>query len=190
MNLRIFTEEESIKVVLENILPKLVPDDVIVRIHPHQGKEDLENALRKTLNKISRIPNTKVLILRDQDSHDCKEVKSRLKAIVEQNCHCDYFIRVVCRELESWFLGDLFALKQAYVRFNPSLIASKQKFRNVDLIQRPSEELLKIIPDLKTLSYLPKLKVSSEVSKYLRLDNNKSHSFNHTINAIKRLTSD
>ena len=54
--LHIFTEEPSLKIVLETILPKILPENVYFQIYSHQGKQDLERALTLTLPTISKIP--------------------------------------------------------------------------------------------------------------------------------------
>ena len=84
--LHVFTEEPSCKNVLDIVLPKILPENISFRIHAHQGKQDLEKALQYTLPKISRIPDSKILILRDQDNEDCKGVKNRLKEIADLSC--------------------------------------------------------------------------------------------------------
>ena len=80
--LHIFTEEPSLKIVLETILPKILSEEVHFQIYSHQGKQDLEKALTKTLPTISKIPGSKILVTRDQDSSDCKELKQNLLQII------------------------------------------------------------------------------------------------------------
>jgi hypothetical protein len=154
---------------------------------PHQGKQDLEKALTKSVPTISKIPGSKIIITQDQDSSDCKQVKKNIQEKVELNCSCDFRIRIVCRELESWFLGDLSAIKEAYPRFRPEQYQNKAKFRDVDNIITPNKYLLKMIPEFKRRSTLPKLEVVDSIAPYLNLDSNRSESFNHTINAVKSL---
>lgn len=185
--LYIFTEEPSIKIVFEVILKVILPTDVSYVIYPHQGKQDLEKALRATLPTISKIPGAKILITRDQDNEDCKILKSRLLEIVEDNCVCDFRIRIICRELEAWFLGDLTAISKAYPRFKTKSISGKTALRNVDTIQQPSKYLLKQIPEFSKRSSLPKLEVAESVSKNMTIKENKSESFNQTIRAVKEL---
>ena len=164
-----------------------MPTDVSYVIYPHQGKQDLEKALRATLPTISKIPGAKILITRDQDNEDCKILKSRLLQIVEDNCVCDFRIRIICRELEAWFLGDLTAISKAYPRFKTKSISGKTALRNVDTIQQPSKYLLKQIPEFSKRSSLPKLEVAESVSKNMTIEENKSESFNQTIRAVKEL---
>lgn len=185
--LHIFTEEPSLKRVFENLLPKILPENVYFQIYSHQGKQDLEKALRTTLPSISKIPGSKILVTRDQDSSDCKELKQNLIEIIGSNCNCDFLIRIVCRELESWYLGDMQAIQKAYPRFNADNFKNKSEFRNVDKIQSPNRELLKIIPEYNDRDYLPKLETAEYISPYLNINTNNSESFNQTINAILKL---
>lgn len=183
--IHIFTEEPSAKKVFDIILPKLLPEDVSYRIYPHQGKQDLEKALQYSVPTISKIPGSKILITRDQDSSDCKQVKRGIKEKIELNCSCEFKIRIVCRELESWYLGDLQAISKAYPRFRPEQYRLKADFRNVDQIVSPNKYLLKIIPEFKKRSSLPKLEVADSIAPHLNLETNQSTSFNHTIKAIE-----
>ncbi len=187
--LHIFTEETSAKNVFEVLLPKILPESIFFRIYPHQGKQDLEHALKTSLPSISRIPGAKILITRDQDSSDCKEVKAEILELVGENCRCDFLIRIVCKELESWFLGDLEAVKYAYPRFKPEQYVNDALFRNVDKIANPDQTLLRIIPELKNHETLPKLAVSEAIAPYLNITSNVSRSFNQTLLAINTLVS-
>lgn len=186
--LHVFTEEASAKNVFEILLPKLLPETTYFRIYPHQGKQDLEKALRTTVPSISKIPGSKILITRDQDAANCIDVKKKIDSIIKLNCQCDYYIRIVCKELESWFLGDLAAIKLAYPRFKPEQHQEKADLRDVDLITNANHYLLKIIPEYTSWETLPKLQVSENISPFLDLDKNTSVSFNNTIKAIRLLT--
>lgn len=187
--LHIFTEEPSIKIVFETILPKILPENVFFQVYAHQGKKDLEQALRKTLPTISRMPNSKVLITRDQDSADCKEVKQQIVELTELNCSCEYKVRVVCRELEAWFLGDMSAIENAYPRFKAENFVNKAEYRNVDSIASPNKVLLRMIPEYQGRSNLPKIETAENIASYLDFSKNNSESFNNTLDAIQQLIS-
>lgn len=187
ITLHIFTEEPSLKIVLETILPKILPQNVYFQIYSHQGKQDLERALRTTLPSISKIPGSKILVTRDQDSADCKDLKQHLTETIGLNCQCDFLIRIICRELEAWYLGDMQAIQKAYPRFNAEQYKNKAEFRNVDKLQSANKELLKLIPEYSNRDYLPKLETAEYISPFLDLNNNKSESFNYTIAAILKL---
>ncbi|MBK7468341.1 MAG: DUF4276 family protein [Saprospiraceae bacterium] len=185
--LHVFTEEASARNVFESILPRLLPQDVNYRIYSHQGKQDLEKAIQKTIPSISRIPGSKILITRDQDSSDCVNIKNNIINLLSNKCVCDFYVRIVCRELESWFLGDLSAIQKAFPRFKAEQHMTKADLRNVDKITNANKYLLKIIPEYSHRENLPKLEVSESISKYLDLNKNTSTSFNHTLRAIKNL---
>lgn len=185
--IHIFTEEASAKKTFEAILPKILPNDVAFRVYSHQGKQDLEKALKTTVPSISRIPGSRILITRDQDNDDCTKVKEKFINAIKGKCSCPFFIRIICKELEAWFLGDLNSIKNAYSRFKPEAYQNKSDFRNVDKINQPNRYLLKIIPEYSGRETLPKIEVSETISPFLNIDSNSSESFNNTISAIQRL---
>jgi hypothetical protein len=187
MKIHIFTEEVSIKNVFDIILPKILPDDVFFSIYKHQGKKDLEQAIKKIIPSISRIPDSRILIIRDQDNENCEALKKHIVDLLNGHCHCKYFVRIVCRELESWFLGDLAAIEKAYNRFKAKEYLHKAKLRNVDEIVAPHRCLLEIIPEYSGRSTLPKIETAIKIAPFMSLENNSSKSFNHTIGAIKKL---
>jgi hypothetical protein len=176
------------KNVLDVLLPRILPENVSFLVHPHQGKGDLEKALQDTVPSISKKPGAKILIICDQDKEDCKSLKNKLLEKIFNRCKCDYFVRIVCRELESWFLGDLEAVEKAYPRSKAQQYANKKELREVDSVQKPSQSLLKKIPELSGKETLPKLEVSKKVAKHMNIDSNKSSSFGHTMEAVRKLT--
>jgi hypothetical protein len=184
--LHVFTEEESAKKVFDIILPKLFPG-LDFRVYKHQGKQDLENALRKTLPVLCKSPYNRILITRDQNSSDCRLVKQCLKDLIKLNCISPVMIRIICRELESWFLGDLNALKLAFPRFSPEYYVNKRTFKKVDLLHNPDQHLLKIIPELKGKKFFPKVEMAEKLTPLLNIEQNNSISFTNTINGLRKL---
>jgi hypothetical protein len=187
ITLHIFTEEPSARTVFKQILPKLLPEGVAFHIYSHQGKQDLEKALKTTVPIISRLPGARILIIRDQDSGNCKDIKKQLQDLIKDKCKSPFLTRIACHELESWFLGDLKAIKRAYPRFKPENYQHQARFRQVDNIENPNAFLLSIIPEYQGRKWLPKLEVSEKISPCLDLSNNHSTSFNHTVTGIKKL---
>ncbi len=173
--------------ILEILLPKVLPPDVSFTIYAHEGKQDLEHALQKTVPTISKIPGARVLVTRDQDSADCKEVKQHLLGLLALKVACDYKVRVVCRELESWYLGDLDAVEQAYPRFKAEQHRSKADFRNVDALAKPSETLKRLLPDYQQAKYLPKLEVAKRIGESMDPSRNTSTSFMYMLQAVEDL---
>ena len=80
-------------------------------------------------------------------------------------------------------------IEKAYPRFKHEQHVNKAEYRNVDRLQNPNRELLKIIPEYSNREYLPKLEAAEYISPYLSLENNNSESFNQTITAILKLVS-
>jgi len=108
-----FVEEKSAKAMLDEILPKILPPSVEVKCIPFEGKNDLDKNLKKKLQRW-QIPNTAFLVLRDQDSGDCIKVKKTLVGICEGANKPKCLVRIACRELESFYLGDLLAIENAF----------------------------------------------------------------------------
>ena len=184
----ILTEELSIKNIFDVILPKIVSQDIEFRVIVHQGKNDLEKTLADKIASLSKMEGAKILITIDQDANDCKQLKRKIENIIGENCNCDYKIRIVCKDLESWLLGDLSAIEKAFPRFKKETYMEKVQLRDVDKIKgKPADFILRIIPDFKDRKKIPKLEFSKKIAPFLDITNNSSPSFNHTINAIKNL---
>ena len=66
-------EEGSIKVLLEGLLPRLFPGLPFLCVS-HEGKRDLELSIPRKL-KAWREPGVRFVVMRDQNSGDCHQVK-------------------------------------------------------------------------------------------------------------------
>jgi len=106
----IFTEEMSAKVMLESLLPRLLPQAIHIQCVAFEGKQDLEKQLPIKLRGW-RTPDTRFVILRDQDNRNCHDVKRGLKSICKVANRPDVLVRIACRELKSWYFGDLAAVE-------------------------------------------------------------------------------
>lgn len=102
--------------------------------------------------------------------------------LVEQNGDLPVLVRIACRELEAWYLGDMDAIEKVYPRFKASQHRNKKKFRDPDH-PNPSDELAKLIPEFG------KTTAAREIPKHMDLENNRSVSFNHLISGIRRFLS-
>jgi hypothetical protein len=190
MTLFIFTEEKSLEICLNNLLPKIISNHFNkVKIRAHSGKEDLKKALKSTIPTISKVENVRILITIDQDKEDCRKLKEDIKKIIGENCRCEFKIRIICKELESWFFGDLEALATAYPRLKIEKYYNKTKFKNVDLIEKPSKELVKILEKIYNKKF-SKTELCEKISPNLDLLRNTSDSFKQAIQAIKILTTE
>ena len=106
-----FLEEPSAKEMLQGVLHRILPDEILIRYVVFQGKQDLEKNLKIKLRAWT-LPNCSFVVMRDQDSGDCKEIKEKLANICEKAGRKGVLIRIACHELESFYLGDLAAVEK------------------------------------------------------------------------------
>jgi hypothetical protein len=78
-----FLEEPSAKEMLQGVLHRILPDEILIRYVVFQGKQDLEKNLKIKLRAWT-LPNCSFVVMRDQDSGDCKEIKEKLANICEK----------------------------------------------------------------------------------------------------------
>ena len=107
------------------------------------GKQDLKSHMKQKLNRW-HTPNTVFVVLCDQDSSDCVTLKAELIAQCPRAKHDRVIIRIACRELESWYFGDLAAVEQALGISNLIQYQRKSEYREPDMIHSPANELTKI----------------------------------------------
>lgn len=178
MNLIFFLEELSAREMLKGLLRRMLPPDTEVSYVLFDGKRDLQKQLVPKLKRW-RKPNSKFVILCDQDSSDCHELKQSLVAKCREAGKPEAVVRIVCRELESWYFGDLAAVGRVLER--PHLVSHsrKRKYRIPDAIHRPSWELRKI-----TDAAYQKVASSRAIGPELSVDGNRSHSFRVFVQCI------
>lgn len=134
-------EELSAKDLLEAILPKLIDTDAwIIKVIPFEGKQDLERRMGRLL-RAWRNPQARFLVLRDQDSGNCGDVKAGLVARCAEAGKPDAIVRVACRTLEAWIVGDLREFGEEFSVPTASSTQGRAKYRNPDLLGDPVEEL-------------------------------------------------
>jgi len=144
-------EEPSMKSLLEALLPRLFPgweSGMHFLCVPHQGKSDLDLSIPRKLSAW-RIPGDRFVIVRDNDNADCAQIKARLLRLCAQNGRSDTLVRLVCQELEGWYLGDLESLAAAYGSDKLNSPALRKRFKNPDEWQKPSVELERLIPEFQ-----------------------------------------
>lgn len=139
-------EELSAKDLLQGLLPRLLPADLKVYYLVFEGKQDLENQLVRKIRGW-RLPDTAFVVLRDQDAAACEAVKASLVSLVHESARAPVLVRIACRELESWIVGDWNAVAQAFDRPNLSAQSSRKAFLDPDRLVRPVESLRRFIPE-------------------------------------------
>ncbi len=176
-------EEESAKEFLRNLMPRLAPN-ISCRFIAFEGKTDLENNIERKLRGYNS-PESYFIIIRDQDSGDCHIIKRILVEKCKKSGKSNYSVRIACRELESWYFGDLESVQNALQISELSRFSRKSKYRVPDKIVNPSKELEKI-----TDTKYQKVSGSREIGKFLNIAKNTSHSFNVFVNDIKNIAKD
>lgn len=180
--LAFFLEEESARHMLEGLLPRLLPQGVQVRYIVFEGKQDLRQQLARRLRGW-QAPDTHFMVLHDQDSSDCRELKEQLREICRQSGRPETLIRIACRELESFYLGDLEAVEQALGLRGLAKQQKSRRFREPDELNNAAQELRKL-----TGGAYQKLRGSRDIGVHLRVDGgNRSISFGYLLTGIQRL---
>ncbi|MCX6584445.1 MAG: DUF4276 family protein [Candidatus Aminicenantes bacterium] len=185
IRLEFLLEEPSMENVLKKILPLILPQDYRYNsnyfLRPHQGKSDLQKSIPNKMKRFSHFHEPVMLIiLHDQDSNDCIRLKKELTELCKKHGQCPFFIRIVCRELESWFLGDMDAIEAAFPSFKAHKYKNKAKYRNPDLLNA-SDEMSKLLPRFQ------KLNASVNISRHLKLEQNTSTSFKNFVSGLKKI---
>lgn len=181
MELVFMLEELSMKRFLEGLLPRLLPGTISTILIPHEGKSDLEKSLPRKL-KAWRSPNTFFVVIRDQDSSDCRALKQHLQDICASAGRGDTLVRIACRELESWVLGDLRALEEAFEKPGLARQQQKAKFRDPDALGNPLQELQRLVPEYQKVSG------AQRIGAVLDYERCTSTSLKALVEGLKRLT--
>ena len=116
--LEFLVEERSMAEVLKVLLPRILPASWVLDenyfIRPHEGKSDLKRSIPKKLKGFAqhKEQTTGFIIIQDQDSNDCRQLKQELVALCKANQapNIKFLVRIVCHELEAWYLGDMKAI--------------------------------------------------------------------------------
>jgi len=174
-------EEPSMAEVLKILLPRILPNNIGFKLIVHDGKQDLEKSILTKLRQW-QLPNANFIIVRDQDSDDCVMLKQRLKLLCQQAGKSDALIRIVCHELEAWFLGDLAAVEKAFKVSGLAKQQQSKKFRTPDRLANASQELGKLVKNYE------KRRGARAIAPYLELTSNCSYSFQIFIKTVQNLT--
>ncbi len=173
-------EEKSLRVFLDELLPRLFPGTECLLL-AHEGKSDLEKSVTRKIRAWGE-PDVRFVVVRDQDTADCLAVKERLASLCADAGRPDSLVRIVCTELESWVLGDLDALAEAFDQPTLSKLKSKAKFRDPDKLSSAAQEVRKLVPTYQKVSG------AREVTKHIVPERNRSHSFQVFLKGVRDLS--
>ncbi len=172
-------EEASMKDLLERLLPRLFPGLCFLCV-PHEGKRDLEESIPRKLRAWQE-PGVRFVVMRDQDSADCRRVKDELAQLCREAGRPNVLVRVVCRELEAWYVGEPEAIGQAFPETRPGILRKLNKYRNPDAVVRPSGVIGRLIPEFQKRSG------AERMAGFLSEEGNRSRSFQVFVEGVERL---
>lgn len=138
-HLEILVEDLSGKVLIEGLLPRILPD-VSTRVIHYRGIGRIPPGLapktdaskRILLDQLPRLlagygkslpKGHAVVVVADSDRRDCREFLAELQGVLAR-CHPapTALFRLAIEEMEAWLLGDLPALKKAFPKLNPGAL--------------------------------------------------------------------
>lgn len=181
--IEILVEEPSMKEFLSIVLPNCIKEPWVLNVNyfirAFEGKGDLQKNIPSKVKFLSNWNHERVglVILQDQDSSDCRLLKQKLVDMCEENGTCSKLIRIVCRELEAWYIGDFEAINKAYPNFKYQNFINKAKFRVPDNCNA-FDELKKILPEFQ------KVGGAKRIAPFISIERNKSESFKQTISGL------
>ena len=167
------------KALLDGLLPRLFPDLPFFCL-AHEGKRDLEKSIPRKL-RAWREPGVRFVVLRDNDGGDCIALKRRLVELCRRGHRRDVLVRIVCQELEAWYLGEPDALADAFDRNELRRLGNRARYRDPDAIRRPSDAVGERIPDFQKISGARRL------ARHLTRERNRSASFHALMRGIEAL---
>lgn len=175
-----FLEEPSAREMLQGVLPRLLPGNIIPRFVVFEGKHDLEKQISRKLRAWNQ-PDCCFVVMRDQDCGDCMGIKQNLVKKCQDAGEPETLVRIACHELESFYLGDLQAVDNSIGPTGIKKHQSKAKFRDPDHLANAAQELRKLAPTYQKVSG------SRAIGPLLDIKNNRSKSFNSLINGVRKL---
>lgn len=201
MQIEFVVEEPSAEEALRHVLPKLVRKRARWKLINLGSKYKLLKALPDRLrayhDRIMRGETLRVVVLVDRDTDDCVKLKRQLEEMARAaglatktspDALGQFHVvnRIAVEELESWFIGDSAALRQAFSSL-PAIDAGKGIFRNPDN-GGSCEALHRFLKrhGIYRSSY-PKIDAARRIAPYLDLQANRSRSFMAFIAGVEAL---
>ena len=135
------------RVLLDGLLPRLFPG-LSFQCVPHDGKGDLERSIPRKLRGWLE-PGVRFAVVRDNDGGDCRALKERLRGLCRAGRRDDTLVRIVCQELEAWYLGEPDALADAFGRDGLRRIGQQARFREPAAVRRPTEAVEQLVPEFQ-----------------------------------------
>ncbi len=191
MHIEFLIEEASAEIVLTEIVPKILGDEVTFKVHDFRGKTNLLNKLPQRMkgyyNLLKYQEDWRIVVLIDEDRQNCLELKKQLEDIAIQEGLSTHSIsesfqvlnRIAVEELEAWFFGDIDSLRTNYPRV-PSNLTKRASYRDPDEIKGGTWEALERIlssAGYYTKGFMPKTEVARNIAPFMNPELNTSKSF-------------
>lgn len=170
-------EERSMQTLLESLLPRLFPQLSFLCVSK-EGKNKLDHDIPGILRNW-RTPGDRFVIVRDNDNTDCYALKERLRQICCQGRRDDTLIRIVCQELEAWYLAEPDAMADAFGDESLRSIGRQARYRNPDARPKPSQDVESLVPGFQ------KTETARRMAQHLTREGNRSHSFAVFLNGVE-----
>lgn len=126
-----------------------------------------------------RDPNMRFLILCDQDSANCHERKRRLSERVIGRHRGQTLIRIVCPELESWYIGDPGAVQRLFPHVRVD--------RHPAIFRPPPDQLAEPAKWLMRQTGERKRGLAEMFGNTISTTQNRSHSFQTFLQGLQQL---
>lgn len=196
-SIEVLAEEPSAKVVLDNLLPKLLGERCIFNVYAHNGYHGLIQRLPQRLRGYRKAivegADIKVVVLVDEDR--IQEGCVARKNVLEQHARdaglrtktsagiAEFHVvnRLAIEELEAWFFGQGDAIIRAFPNVRQARLR-RAGLRDPDAVEGGTAE--KLLSELQRagyysgLDFLPKIEVAKRISQHMDWYSNRSRSFN------------
>lgn len=174
-------EGDSEKEFLKGLLPRLNIPDHVSLCRTFGGYGGLVKAMPAFM-KSWRNENVRFMILCDQDSADCHERKTEILNVVPNYWKTRTVVRIACRELEAWYLGDKSGLSDVLPDFDR--VRAKRKFRkDPDAVLMPARSLGEEVS-------FKKIDLAGQMGERVEIDGNQSPSMQVFIRSVRALATD
>lgn len=175
-------EEPSMKAFLCELLPRMIPgwrEQEHFLLVPHEGKSDLDRSIPRKLNAWKE-PGVRFVIVRDNDGADCAALKARLLGLC-QGAPRQVLVRLVCQELESWYLAQPNALADIYPSSAKAIKRLARRYADPDACAKPSRESARAIREFQ------KQDAARRLGQRLVPDDTCSASFRVFVSGVRQL---